>query len=83
MLNSFVMRAYSVYRFDSGNHSVIEVGTVFELRRDDRGLNRISLTKLARRIFGRGTGDIIFLGEEQALSSRTGMRDTNVECCAG
>ncbi len=83
MLKILGMRAYSVYRFDSGDHRVIEIGTVFEMRRDDRGLNRISLTKLARQIFGRGSGDIIFLGEEQAVSSRTGMRDANVERFAG
>jgi len=66
------MRGYPVYRMDTSTDTILRVGTMLEFRKSRRSMNRISLAKLAQKLFSVGPGDIIYLGSESALE-RTGV----------
>ncbi len=52
---------------DTATDTILRVGTILEFRKSGRVMNRISLAKLARKLFSLGPGDIIYLGSESAL----------------
>jgi len=62
-----LMRGYPVYRMDTSTDTILRVGTMLEFRKSRRNMNRISLAKLAQKLFSVGPGDIIYLGSESAL----------------
>lgn len=61
------MRGYPVYRMDTSTDTIMRVGTMLEFRKSRRSMNRISLAKLARKLFSVGPDDVIYLGSESAL----------------
>lgn len=61
------MRAFPVYRMNGGNGTVVRVGSILEMRKSRRSMNRVSLAKLAQKIFSRDPGDIIYIGAQSAL----------------
>ena len=61
------MRGYPVYRMDTSTDTILRVGTMLEFRKSRRSMNRISLAKLAQKLFSMEPGDIIYLGSESAL----------------
>jgi hypothetical protein len=52
---------------DTSTDTILRVGTMLEFRKSRRSMNRISLAKLAQKLFAVGPGDIIYLGSESAL----------------
>ena len=62
-----LMRGYPVYRMDTSTDTILRVGTMLEFRKSRRSMNRISLAKLAQKLFSMEPGDIIYLGSESAL----------------
>jgi len=52
---------------DTATDTILRVGTILEFRKSGRVMNRVSLAKLARKLFSLGPGDIIYLGSESAL----------------
>lgn len=52
---------------DTSTDTILRVGTMLEFRKSRRSMNRISLAKLAQKLFSVGTSDIIYLGSESAL----------------
>ena len=61
------MRGYPVYRMEPSTDTILRVGSILEFRKSGRSMNRVALTKLARKLFSLGPGDIIYLGSESAL----------------
>lgn len=61
------MRAYPVYCMNSGEGTVVRLGSILEMRKSRRSMNRVSLTKLAQRVFSRNPGDIIYIGPQSVL----------------
>jgi hypothetical protein len=61
------MRGYPVYRMDTSTDTILRIGTILEFRKSRRSMNRVSLTKLARKLFSQGTGDVICVGSESVL----------------
>lgn len=70
----YVMRGYPVYRMDTSTDTILRIGTIIELRKSKRRMNRVALAKLARKLFSQGTGDIIYLGSESALKRSEAAR---------
>ena len=52
---------------DTSTDTILRVGTMLEFRKSRRSMNRISLAKLAQKLFSMEPGDIIYLGSESAL----------------
>jgi hypothetical protein len=52
---------------DTCTDTILRVGTMLEFRKSRRSMNRISLAKLAQKLFSAGPGDVIYLGSESAL----------------
>jgi len=78
-----VMRGYPVYRMDTSTDTILRVGTMLEFRKSRRSMNRISLAKLAQKLFSVGPGDIIYLGSESALERAEIARTTEGSFFAG
>lgn len=70
-----VMRGYPVYRLDTSTDTILRVGTMLEFRKSRRSMNRISLAKLAQKLFSVGPADMIYLGSESALERAEVARD--------
>ena len=77
------MRGYPVYRMDTSTDTILRVGTMLEFRKSRRSMNRISLAKLAQKLFSAGAGDIIYLGSESALGRADIARDMEDSLIAG
>ena len=77
------MRGYPVYRMDTSTDTVLRVGTMLEFRKSRRSMNRISLAKLAQKLFSMEPGDIIYLGTESALERAEVARDREDSLIAG
>ena len=78
-----LMRGYPVYRMDTSTDTILRVGTMLEFRKSRRSMNRISLAKLAQKLFSVGPGDIIYLGSESALERAEVVRDPEGSVFAG
>ncbi|MGA7105018.1 MAG: hypothetical protein WBX49_06700 [Candidatus Deferrimicrobiaceae bacterium] len=68
---------------DTSTDTILRVGTMLEFRKSRRSMNRISLAKLAQKIFTVGPGDIIYLGSESALERAEVARDPEGSFLAG
>jgi len=55
------MRTVTVYRVDYVKKTKVPIGRVEERRKKGRGDNLLGLLRLARRIYGRGPEDAIFI----------------------
>ena len=62
-----IMRGYPVYRMNPASKTFVRVGSILEMRRSRRSMNRIGLGKLAQRIFASSPGDIICVGAETVI----------------
>jgi hypothetical protein len=45
----------------------VRVGSILEMRRSRRSMNRVGLAKLAQRVFASGPGEIIFVGADSVI----------------
>jgi len=61
------MRGYPVYRMDQASKTFVRVGSILELRRSRRSMNRVGLAKLAQKIFASSSGDIICVGADTVI----------------
>lgn len=61
------MRGYPVYRLNSATRTFDRVGSVLEMRRSRRSMNRVGLAKLAQRVFASAPGDIICVGPDTVV----------------
>lgn len=61
------MRGYPVYRMDQASKTFVRVGSILELRRSRRSMNRVGLAKLAQTIFASSPGDIICVGADTVI----------------
>ena len=61
------MRGYPVYRMNSAEKTFVRVGSILEMRRSRRSMNRVGLTKLAQRIFASLPGEIIVVGADTVI----------------
>ena len=61
------MRGYPVYRMDQASKTFVRVGSILELRRSRRSMNRVGLAKLAQKIFASSPGDIICVGADTVI----------------
>ncbi len=77
------MRGYPVYRMDASTDTILRVGTILEFRKSRRSMNRISLAKLAQKIFSVTPGDIVYLGPESAQERTEFARATEESVFAG
>ena len=77
------MRGYPVYRMDTSTDTILRVGTMLEFRKSRRSMNRISLAKLAQKLFSLGPGDVIYLGSESALGRADIARNREDSLIAG
>ena len=68
---------------DTFTDTILRVGTMLEFRKSRRSMNRISLAKLAQKLFSAGAGDIIYLGSESALGRADIARDMEDSLIAG
>ncbi len=62
-----VMRGYPVYKMDQASNSFVRVGSILELRRSRRSMNRVGLAKLAQKVFASAPGDIICVGADTVI----------------
>ncbi len=62
-----LMRGYPVYRMDHTTKSFVRVGSILELRRSRRSMNRVGLAKLAQKVFASSPGDIICVGADTVV----------------
>ncbi len=62
-----VMRGYPVYKMDQATNAFVRVGSILELRRSRRSMNRVGLAKLAQKIFASAPGDIICVGADTVI----------------
>ncbi|GAB4368047.1 MAG: hypothetical protein Kow00128_13060 [Deltaproteobacteria bacterium] len=77
------MRAYPVYCMNPVDGTVVRLGSILEMRKSRRSMNRISLTKLAQRIFSRQPGDIIYIGSQSVLDHVESIPETVLADSAG
>lgn len=61
------MYGYPVYRINFNEKEPIRVGSILELRRGQRSMNRLGLAKLAQKLFAQGPGDIIIVGYDSSM----------------
>lgn len=68
---------------DISTDTILRVGTMLEFRKSRRSMNRISLAKLAQKLFSVGPGDVIYLGSESALGRADIVRNREDSLIAG
>lgn len=83
MLLLFYMRAFPVYSMNPGNGNVVRVGSILEMRKSRRSMNRVSLAKLAQRIFSRNSGEIIYIGAQSVLEHAESISESALVDSAG
>lgn len=72
-----------MYCVSQADGTVVRVGSILELRKSRRSMNRVALAKLAQRIFSRDPGDIIYLGSQSALERAEFLPQTALADSAG
>jgi hypothetical protein len=77
------MHGYPVYRVNPVTNVTERVGSILELRRSRRSMNRLGLAKLAQKVFARGSGDIIIVGYDSSMERRQISREYEYELSAG
>jgi hypothetical protein len=68
---------------DTSTDTILRVGTMLEFRKSRRSMNRISLAKLAQKLFSVGPTDVIYLGSESALGRAEVARKREDSLIAG
>jgi hypothetical protein len=68
---------------DTSTDTILRVGTMLEFRKSRRSMNRISLAKLAQKLFSAGPSDVIYLGAESALGRAEIARNREDSLIAG
>jgi len=58
------VRGYPVYRIQAGDGAIVRVGSILEMRRSRRSMNRIALIRMAQRLFAGAPGEIVIVGSE-------------------
>lgn len=61
------MRGYPVYRMNPENKTFVRVGSILEMRRSRRSMNRVGLAKLAQKIFASSPGEVICVGADTVI----------------
>ncbi len=61
------MRGYPVYRMNSATKTFVRVGSILEMRRSRRSMNRVGLTRLAQRLFASLPGETIVVGVDTVI----------------
>ncbi len=61
------MRGYPVYRMNPASKTFVRVGSILEMRRSRRSMNRVGLAKLAQRLFASSPGEIICVGADTVI----------------
>ena len=61
------MRGYPVYRMNPATKTFVRIGSILEMRRSRRSMNRVGLAKLAQRIFATSAGEIICVGADTVI----------------
>ena len=77
------MRAYPVYCMDPIDGKVVRLGSILEMRKSRRSMNRVSLAKLAQKVFSRNPGDIIYIGSRSVLEDAESISDSAMAKSAG
>jgi len=77
------MRGYPVYRMNPASKTFVRVGSILEMRRSRRSMNRVGLAKLAQRIFASSSGDIICVGAETVIDRCRMVQDPETVLNAG
>ncbi len=77
------MRAYPVYCMNPGDGTVVRLGSILEMRKSRRSLNRVSLAKLAQKVFSRNPGDIIYIGSRSVLEDAESLSGSAMGESAG
>jgi len=77
------MRAFPVYCMNPEDGTVMRLGSILEMRKSRRSMNRVSLAKLAQRIFSRRPGDIIYIGSHSVLDQVESIPDLGLADSAG
>jgi hypothetical protein len=76
-------RGFPVYRLNAGDKEVERVGSILEMRRSRRSMNRLGLTKLAQKLFAGGPGDIIIVGYDSVIEREEFLHESEVRSSAG
>jgi len=69
------MRGYPVYRMNPAKKTFDRVGSILEMRRSRRSMNRVGLAKLAQRIFASSPGEIICVGADTVIDRSLIVQD--------
>lgn len=77
------MRAFPVYCMNPVDGTVVRLGSILEMRKSRRSMNRVSLAKLAQKIFPRNPGDIIYIGPQSMLGQAESLPDLVLADSAG
>ncbi len=77
------MRAFPVYCMNPNDGTVERLGSIVELRKSRRSMNRVSLAKLAQKIFSRNPGDIIYIGSQSVLDQIDSVPESVLADSAG
>ncbi len=77
------MRGYPVYRMEQVSRTFVRVGSILEMRRSRRSMNRVGLAKLAQKIFATGPGDLICVGADSIIDRRSIVREPMSVLSAG
>lgn len=72
------MRTVTVYRVDYVKKTKVPIGRIEERRKKDRGGNLLGLLRLARKIYGRGPEDAIFIVVDSREARRAWMEELAV-----
>ncbi|HEY5765999.1 MAG TPA: hypothetical protein VIS30_08190 [Candidatus Deferrimicrobiaceae bacterium] len=62
---------------------MVRLGSILELRKSRRSLNRVSLAKLAQKVFSRNPGDIIYIGSRSVLEDAESLSGSAMGESAG
>lgn len=79
----YALRGYPVYRLQGAEGEVFRVGSIIEFRKSRRSMNRISLIRLAQKVFAGGPSDVVFVGSEVLFERREAETGAGVDQAAG
>ncbi len=77
------MSGYPVYRFDPATKTLVRIGSIIEMRKSRRSMNRVSLSRLAQRVFADGSEGMIYIGPQSALERIEAEPDLSLLLSAG
>lgn len=77
------MRGFPVYRINPAEKDAVRVGSILELRKSRRSMNRLGLAKLAQKLFALHPGDIIIVGSDSNLERADIVKESHPTLSAG